>query len=84
MGQGKPTNKAKCVDAEHAMRSLLLSAYVNINEIACIGRDDHATISGGVVSVGDAPDAAPTYASAVESRLYNARNRTQGHTPGST
>jgi hypothetical protein len=36
----------------HSMRALLLSAYVNITKIACSGRDDHATISGGVVTDG--------------------------------
>ena len=36
----------------HAMHSLLVSAYVNVAWIVCCGRDDHATISGGVVTDG--------------------------------
>jgi hypothetical protein len=36
----------------HAMRSLLMCAYLNVSMIVALGRDDHATISGGVVTDG--------------------------------
>jgi hypothetical protein len=36
----------------HAMRCLLMCAYVNVAVIVALGRDDHATISGGVVTDG--------------------------------
>ena len=36
----------------HALRSLLMCAYLNVSLIVALGRDDHATISGGVVTDG--------------------------------